>query len=77
MTTTPAATIADALTEARVYLEDAARQLRAARPAAAGIGADHTVTAVDGFLTDLNALADRMWLLEADWQHRTDPTRAA
>lgn len=77
MSTAPAATIAGRLTEARVYLEDATRHLQDARPPAHDLRADHTVTAVDSFLADLAALKDRIHLLERDWQHRTDPARAA
>jgi hypothetical protein len=72
-----AVAIAENLTEARVYLEDATRELQDARPVAAGVNADHTVTEVDGLLADLAALKDRIYRLERDWLHRADPTRAA
>ena len=77
MSTTPATTLAGRLTEARIYLEEATRELQDARPAARDLRADHTLTQVDSFLADLAALKDRVYLLERDWQHRTDPTRAA
>lgn len=65
-----------ALTEARVYLEDATRELRTAQVTLTDADIESSAATVAALLDDIRALTTRIHDVETDWQARSGKTAA-